>query len=304
MRVLITGGSGLLGRALIARLRGKGDECFILSRRPEIFRGQKQFSGATWLSCGDPLPEVDAVVNLAGESVAAFWTEKKKLGILQSRVEGTKALIRKLSAQRNPPRIIVSASAVGWYGDRPGELLTENSGPDPEKKFRWQVCAAWEKATEQAGGWGARVVHLRIGNVLDREGGYLWALLVPWRCGLGIGLGAPEAKLSWVGLSDAARLMEFSLENEGFRGPVNVTAPHPISQAELMEVMKSCLRPWLALRIPAWLLRVVLGKFSQAVTDSQEILPEKALGAGFKFEQGRISELFPQVSNTRKGGNS
>lgn len=300
MRVLVTGGSGLLGRALLALLLEKGHECFVLSRRPDFFRGRKIFPDAAWLSYGDPFPEVDAVVNLAGESVAGFWTKKKKEAILRSRVEGTQTLMRRLSEQKNPPRTILSASAVGWYGNRPGEMLAENSRPDPERKFRWQVCQAWEKAAEQAGDWGARVVHLRIGNVLDPGGGYLRALLVSRRCGVGIGLGAADAKLSWIGRTDAARLINFALETHAIRGPLNLTAPHPVSQAELMGTMKQCLRPWLGVRIPERLLRLVLGEFSQAVSDSQEILPEKALREGFEFEQGRLEELFARIL-TKKG---
>ena len=296
---MVTGGSGLIGRALLELLSKNGHTCWVLSRRPERFRNRDNFRHLTWLSYEDLLPEVDAVVHLAGESVAALWTRRKKEKILRSRVDGARSLIQKLAQQKNPPPIFLGASAVGWYGNRRGERLTEASAPDPEKKFRWQVCEAWEKAAAEADQWGARTVFLRIGNVLDPAGGYLQALLFPWRCGFGIGLGAKEAKLSWIGLADTVRLIVFALETEELQGALNLTTPNPVSQFELMESLRDPLRPFFALRIPTWMLRLFLGEFSQAVTDSQEILPTKALRAGFCFETDRVDQLLKKVLENR-----
>ncbi len=271
MNVLITGATGFIGRALTAHLAWLGHDITAVSRDPARASALLRVRACAW----DALPATDAIIHLAGESVAGIWTPWKRRRILESRVNTT----RQLAA--HPARVFLSASAVGYYGDRPGEVLTESSPPDPANRFRAQVCRAWEDATGCAQG---RVVQLRLGHVLALDGGYIGALLPLFRIGAGCIFGNAAARVSWITICDTVRLIGFALENDRFSGPLNITTPNSISQSELARGIAAHCNRRVLTRIPAWLLRACLGEAAQALIEDQNIRPAKALDAGFRFE--------------------
>lgn len=290
MHLLISGGTGFLGRPLVHHLRAAGHSCVVLTRNPARAAKLGVGDACSW---EEPLPRFDAVVHLAGESVVGWWTPRKRAAILSSRIETTRRLIAAL--ERHPPKVFLGASAVGYYGDRPGERLTEISSPDPRRRFRSAVCQAWEEETSHAASFGSRVVNLRLGNVLHPSGGYLGAMLPFHQLGLGAIMGERRALLSWISLHDAIRLIAFALDNTDIRGPVNLTAPAPVSQAEFARTVSNAMGNKVRIRIPALCLRVVLGEFSTALLDNQNVIPEKALQHRFCFRHRTLQDLAPEV---------
>ncbi|MES2571207.1 MAG: NAD-dependent epimerase/dehydratase family protein, partial [Verrucomicrobiota bacterium] len=223
MNVLITGATGFIGRALVLHLQAHGHHCTVASRNP-----------ARVAECGFP-PEVasirleegvprgiEAVIHLAGENVAGLWTPWKRRAITESRVGGTRWMVRAMEESAVRPRIFLCASAVGIYGNRPGEELDESSATQAEGSFRAKVCVAWEAAADEAGKLGMRVVKLRIGNVIDPEEGYFARLGKLFRTGLPFIFGNGASMIPWVSMEDCVRLITFALESERFKGPFNV----------------------------------------------------------------------------------
>ncbi len=280
MKTAITGATGFLGRALIEYLSTHGHVCLALTRDPARARATG-FPEQVEIRHIDDIPPVDAVIHLAAESPVGLWTPWKRHAIYASRVEGTRRLVAAL--RHHPPRTLLSASAIGFYGHRPGEILDESSPADPHRRFRARVCLAWEQAAAAAQHLGTRVVNLRLGNVMDPSGGFLGHLLPIHRLGAGFMLGDAEASVSWISLFDAVRLIGFALENEALNGPLNVVAPNPITQRTLATGIAGRLGRRVRGRIPAPLLRAVLGEFSSTLIDDQNVVPVKALGSGFMF---------------------
>ena len=290
MRVLITGGTGFIGRPLVAHLTGLGYDCAVLTR--DAARAVRcGFPASVKIAPGDgPLPPADVVVHLAGESIVGLWTARKRRAILVSRVEGTRRLIAALRASAVRPHTLLAASAVGIYGDRPDETLDETSPLDPAMRFRAAVCREWESAANEATDLGLRVVNLRIGNVLDPAGGYLGGLLPIYRLLGGVQLGNPQAAISWIAREDAVRLITFALANDRWFGPLNLTAPAPATQREFASELALALNRRVIVRIPPWLLEATLGEFSRALLDDQRVLPAKATAAGFAFAHPRLRD--------------
>ena len=291
MRILVTGGTGFLGHPLTAHLAGLGYECTVLTRDPARAARSGLAPGVKIAPCHGPLPPADAVIHLAGESIVGLWTRRKRHAILASRVEGTRQLVAALHASATRPHTLLSASAVGFYGDRPGETLDETSAPDPAARFRSTVCREWEAAANEAEALGIRVVNLRLGNVLAADGGYLGGLLPIYRALGGIALGNADAKISWIAREDAVRLIAFALAHDRWFGPLNVTAPHAATQREFSTALAAQLHRRVLARLPAPLLRAVLGEFSSALLDDQCVLPAKAMVAGFTFAQPTLADF-------------
>ena len=301
MRVLITGGTGFLGRPLVAHLAGLGYDCTVLTRDPER-AARSGFPGSVKIAPGDgALPPADAVIHLAGESVVGLWTQRKRRAILASRVAGTRRLVAALRASAVRPHTLLAASAIGIYGDRPGETLDETSPLDPAMRFRAVVCREWESAANEAADLGLRVVNLRIGNVLDPSGGYLGGLLPVCRLLGGVQLGNPQAALSWVAREDAVRLIAFALANDRWFGPLNVTAPAPVTQREFAAELALALSRRVIAHIPPWLIEMALGEFSRALLDDQRILPAKAATAGFPFAHPSLRDCLMAFPKPRSG---
>ena len=290
--VLLTGATGFIGRPLVEHLAARGCRCTIVSRSSAPPRDWAPPAGTAFLGHDDPWPRAHAVVNLAGESIVGLWTARKRQDVLESRMSVTRRLVDWMRRQGSPPRMFVSGSAVGWYGNRPGETLTEDSTPDPQRKFRWQVCQAWEDAARAASSdLNVRTVFLRIGNVMHRSGGYLGRAL-PWiRRGFAFVPGRADAMFSWIALPDLIRTVEFALTDPRLAGPVNAVAPEPVSQGQAMRLLAKACGVDVAGRVPAGLLRMLLGEFSTTMLDDQAVVPRRALNAGFEFQCRTFAEF-------------
>jgi uncharacterized protein (TIGR01777 family) len=292
MRVTLTGGTGFIGRALARRLLEEGHAVHLLARRrPEGTEPRAAFS--VWdAAAGDPplesLEHTQAVIHLAGEPVAQRWSEAAKARIRASRVEGTRRLVGALARLERPPGVLVSASAIGIYGSRGDEWLTESSPPG--HGFLAEVVRQWEREAQAAEALGLRVVRLRIGVVLSREGGALARMLPAFRAGLGGRLGSGRQWMSWIHLEDLVKLILFAVRTPGLRGPVNAVAPHPATNAEFTRALAAALRRPAFWRVPGFLLRALFGEMASVLLDSQRVRPEAALAAGFRFRRPELAE--------------
>ncbi|HLS89939.1 MAG TPA: TIGR01777 family oxidoreductase [Limnochordia bacterium] len=304
MKVLITGATGFVGRRLTQYLTGRGHAVSVLSRRPdsalEALPGIERAWGwdARAAAPAEAFHGVDAVVHLAGESVAGRCTARKREEIQRSRVEGTRALVEGMSkgiAKRRgadaKPRVLISASAIGYYGDRGDEELTEEAAPGDD--FLARVCRAWEREADAAGRLGVRVVRLRIGIVLG-PGGAAKPLLALGRLGLGGPLGSGRQWWSWIHIEDLLRLVEHVIASE-IEGAVNAVAPEAVRQREFARRLGRALARPAVTPAPAFLLRVVLGAFASELLSSRRVIPRRALESGFEFRYGNLDDALAQL---------
>jgi uncharacterized protein (TIGR01777 family) len=294
-RVAVAGASGFIGRALSAALHGRGCETVELVRRAPARGGEIGWSPAAGTLPQAGLRGVDAVVVLSGENIAGGrWTAERKRRLRESRVKSLGLVARTLAEIEGGPRTLVAASAIGYYGDRGDEVLTEESAPG--KGFLPGIVCEWEAAALPAKEAGLRVVHLRYGLVLDAAGGLLGQLLPLYRLGLGGPLGDGGAYMSWVSLRDAVGATVYALENESLAGPVNVTAPEPVTNAEFTRALGRALgRPTL-LRVPAFALRLALGTLAdEAILASTRALPVRLEESGFGFADPRIDTALEAI---------
>ena len=299
-RILLTGATGFVGQAVVKGLLANGHQCFVLSRNPE-HAGRMFPAGVTLLRYDSQWPAVQGVIHLAGESIVGLWTAEKRRRIMASRVQGTRQLVNWIAGLESRPEVLLSMSAVGVYGDRPGETLTESAVPDPLHKFRAKVCLAWEAEANQAARLGVRVVNLRLGNVLHPSGGYLGKLLGLYRWLPIVAMGNPQAMLSWISLEDAGRLIEFALSQPQISGPLNLTAPNPVSQAQFFQILAQSLGRRVYGRLPIWLMRLGMGSFADAFLDWQDVRPGTAQTHHFPFTRPNLEiylqQLFAQSQN-------
>lgn len=269
MDIAITGASGLIGQRLRQRLTEAGHGAHPISR------AASDATLAQILTCAD------AVVHLAGEPIAQRWTEAAKQRIFESRVNGTRRLVNALSAQSPRPRVLVSASAVGYYGSRGDQLLTETSPPGSD--FLARVAVGWEEAAQLAESLGVRVVRLRLGMVLG-HGGALAKLIPPFRFCVGGRLGSGRQWMPWIHVDDAVNLILFALNYVVIRGAVNATSPHPVTNEEFTSRLAIALHRPAFLPVPAFALRLVFGEMSEVLLASQRVLPTVAKSAGFRYQ--------------------
>jgi uncharacterized protein (TIGR01777 family) len=290
MRVTVTGATGLIGRGVVAALRERGDEVTVLSRRPGEARRALGVEAFGWQPETEPAPAEaltgrDGLVHLAGEPIAQRWTRESKRRIRSSREIGTAHLVEGL-AQANPrPRVLVSASAVGYYGARDGEPLDENAPPGAG--FLPGICEAWEAAAAGAAKLGVRVVSLRTGVLLDRADGALARMLPPFRLGLGGPVADGNQYISWIAPDDLVRLYLAALD-EDWSGPVNATAPNPVTNREFAAALGRTLSRPAVLPVPAFALRALYGEMASVVTTGQRAVPARALEHGFEFGQPEV----------------
>ncbi len=280
--IAISGASGLVGRNLRAYLGGAGHDVLPMVRG-NAGTGEIAWNPAAGTLDAAALEGLDGVVHLAGESLSAGrWTPEVKARILGSRAQGTRVLCEALAKLGRPPRVLVSASAIGWYGDG-GEAALDESSP-AGKGFLPEVCKAWEDATEPARAAGIRVVCLRIGVVLAAKGGALARMLTPFKLGLGGPLGSGHQMLSWIALDDLLGIIEAALWDPALSGPVNATAPEPVSQAVFARTLGRVLgRPAFA-PLPGAVVRLAFGEMGQALLlDGAKVLPARVLESGFAY---------------------
>ena len=293
MKIVIAGASGFIGQALVAHLLSGGHTIQTLSRTPAS--GQDRLiwdDEAAWRSA---VEQADAVINLCGASVAAKrWSDEYRDEILYSRVEPT----RKLASAR--PKILVNASAVGFYGDHGNAEITEESSPVPD--YFTHVCTRWEEATEAAVTSGARVVFLRIGQVFARGGGVIESMVnppqvpfSPWKLGLGGPLGNGRQWVPWVHRDDVLGLLTLALETPTLSGPLNAVSPHPVTAQQLADALGEALGKPARFPVPLFALRALVGEFADYLVASQRVLPKRALTLGYSFRWPSLSEALADV---------
>jgi uncharacterized protein (TIGR01777 family) len=295
MKILIGGSHGLVGTALIKSLEGDGHEIFRLVRYAPRSESEIEWSPDRYSIALARLEGFDAVVNLAGESIAeGRWTEDKKRRIRESRVKGTKLLGDALANLTERPRTFICASAIGYYGNRGDEILTETSAPGND--FLSDVCVEWEKATALATEKGIRVVNTRFGVILDRQGGALAKMLPPFRMGVGGRIGSGKQWMSWIALDDVVGALKFALVNETLNGPVNFVAPGSMTNAEFTKTLGKALSRPAIFPIPAFAVRLVFGEMADALLlASQRVEPEQLTREGYKFQYLRLAEALRNV---------
>ncbi|MCS6801507.1 MAG: TIGR01777 family oxidoreductase [Chloroflexota bacterium] len=286
MKVAITGASGFIGRKLAAVLRDAGHVPLAISHNVE--RAASALPGAEVISFNQAIadwPAVDAVVNLMGEPVTGRWTAEKKREIHDSRVIGTRKLVEAIERAGQRPRRFVSASAVGYYGDRGDEELIEDSPPG--RSFLAEVCQRWEAEAKQVGPLGVSWAIVRIGLVLGEGGGALAPLTTLFKLGLGGPIGSGRQWMPWVSLEDTARLIHFLVESD-HEGVFLATAPEPVRQAEFASALGKVLGRPAVLPAPAFAIRLVVGEFAAELLDSRRCLPARTTAVGFRFEYPRL----------------
>ena len=285
LTIAVTGATGLIGSALVQVLRARGHTVrrFVRSARGAGKGDVVWDAERTDLPAG-ALDGVDAVVNLAGAPVAQRWTSERKHEIRASRVLGTEKLARAIAAMAQKPRVLLNGSAVGYYGDRGDEVLNESSAPGHD--FLAGVCVEWERATAPAADAGVRVVLLRTGVVLSKEGGALAKLLPPFRLGMGGPLGSGEQWMSWIALEDHLRAMEHCLFVDEVRGAMNLVAPNPVRNSHFATTLGRVLARPALIPVPAIALTLMYGEMARAtLLVSQRALPDALAATGFDFRQ-------------------
>jgi uncharacterized protein (TIGR01777 family) len=294
MRVTVTGATGRVGGALVSALRGRGDEVTLLSRSPG--RARQALPGVdavAWDPAAGPAPGEalagrDAVVHLAGEDVAQRWTADAKRRILTSRETGTRNLVAGLRATEPRPRVLVSASAVGWYGPRGDEELDEQvpAGDD----FLARVVIAWEREAARAAALGMRVVQVRTGVVLDKDGGALSKMLPFFKLGVGGPVAGGRQFLSWIHLDDIVGIYLAALDGDDWSGPVNGTAPDPVTNRDFSHALGRAIRRPAFAPVPAFAVRALYGDMAEIVTQGQRAVPRRPLDLGYRFRHPDLDD--------------
>jgi uncharacterized protein len=283
VRILISGASGLIGRALTERLRSAGDRVQTLVRRnPEEAAGEIGWDPDAGALDASRLDGLDAVVHLAGRPISSRWTEETKAEIRDSRVRGTKLLADVVAQLPRRPKVFISASAIGFYGPRGDESLDETSAPGTG--FLADVCQEWEEAAAPARDAGIRTVHLRTGLVLSRAGGMLAQVLLPFKMGAGGVVGTGRQWLSWISLADTTAAIQHTIATAALFGPVNLTAPQPVPNAEFVHTLGKLLSRPTLMPLPAFAVKMILGEMGdELLLAGQKVLPKKLLASGFQF---------------------
>lgn len=289
MKIIVTGSTGLIGKALVVSLIERGDEVTCLVRGARHARRADDARKVSWNPArneldGTELEGHDAAIHLAGDPIAeGRWTDEKKKRIRESRVQGTTLLAETLARLTSPPRALLSASAVGYYGDRGAEVLSETSAPGAD--FLSGVCRDWESATEAAKVAGIRIVNLRFGVVLSGAGGALTKMLTPFRMGVGGKIGSGEQYLSWIALADVIGAIQHALAHEELAGAVNVVAPHAVTNAEFTRTLGGVLGRSTIFTVPAFAARLAFGEVADAaLLASQRAEPSRLTETNYNFK--------------------
>jgi uncharacterized protein len=308
MRVTVTGATGLIGPRVVRSLRARGDEVTVLSRDPQRARSRLESStpppsppdapvGALhtvrWDPAHEPAPstalaEREAVVHLAGENVAQRWTTSTKRAIRESRVTGTRQLVKGLAslARDERPRALVSASAIGYYGAHGDQPIDEEAPAGVD--FLAQTCAAWEAEAQAGEQLGLRVARVRIGVVLDRHGGALGKMLTPFKLGVGGPVAGGRQYISWIHTDDLVGVLMAAVDGEQWRGPINATAPEPQRNRDFSKTLGRVLHRPSLLPVPGAALRLVYGEMAEIVTTGARVLPTRALVLGYEFRHPHL----------------
>lgn len=288
MRCLVTGGTGFVGRHLVEKL----DHPVVVGRNKKHIQNLFSNIEARQLNTGesvDPMifEGIDTVFHLAGESVfKGRWNTAKKQRIRDSRVTGTRAIVQAMEKLAQPPKNLICSSAIGYYGSRGDERLTESSTPGND--FLAEVCVAWEEEALKAEQFGVRVVTVRTGVVLGKNGGALEQMLLPFKLGLGGRLGNGRQYMSWIHIDDLVGILLYAAAHENMQGPFNGVAPQPVTNSEFTSILAKTLHRPAILPVPGPALHLALGEFAKVLLGSQKVIPEKVIQSGYSY-------LFPQL---------
>lgn len=301
MKVLVTGASGLIGSALCDALLERGDEVVGLSRDPERARGRRP--GIVWHRWEPTLERppatafdgVDGVVHLLGEPIDQRWTEDAKERIMETRRTGTRNLVGTIAGLERKPAVLVSQSAVGFYGDR-GDAVLDESAPPGGESFDSKVVQAWEDAAREVKASGVRLVITRTGIVLDADHGFLAELLTPFKLGVGGPLAGGAQYLSWIHIEDEVGLLLWALDNDAVSGVVNATAPNPATNKELSKALGRALGRPAIVPVPGLVLDLKFGsEFGQVLRGGQRVVPKRALELGYEFKHPDLDEALADL---------
>jgi len=296
MKVLITGGTGFIGSALTRSLTEQGYEVTVLSRNPDSVEkicgpGIKALNNLNQLK---PEDTFHTIINLAGAPIFdARWSDARKQIIRDSRIGLTRQLVASMARMAVKPELLISGSAIGYYGDQGDTVLTEQSPTN--KDFSEQLCTDWENEAKKAEQLGVRVCLIRTGLVLAEGGGLLKRMLLPFRLGLGGRLGDGQQWMSWIHRQDWIAIARLMITDSSMQGAYNATAPNPVTNSEFARTLAHCLNRPALLPVPAWLLKILLGEMSGLVLGSQRVMPERLLALGFRFQYTDLSSALNQV---------
>jgi uncharacterized protein (TIGR01777 family) len=297
MNILITGGTGFIGHALVNSLLKEGHKVTVLSRTPDSVNkiiGNK----LTTLSNLDQLSSehsFQVIINLAGAPIFDnHWSEARKKVIRDSRIKLTEQLLAYIERASVKPELLISGSAIGYYGDQGNSVLNEASPVHPD--FSQRLCADWESTAQQAERFGIRVCLIRTGLVLAHDGGLLQRMLRPFNLGLGGILGSGQQWMSWIHRDDWISIAKTMINNQTMQGAYNATAPHPVTNSEFTKILAQHLNRPALLPIPAWLLKLLLGERSDLVLASQRVLPERLLAEGFHFQYPELLSALTKIN--------
>jgi uncharacterized protein len=299
MKVLITGASGLIGQALQRSLAAKGHQLLLASRKEPTDTDHIKWTIEEGFSDAEKLEGVDVVVHLAGENVSGGfrWTDEKKKAIRDSRILGTRSVVDAISNMKVKPKVFIASSAIGFYGERGDEAVTESSAAGDN--FLATVCKDWESESRRAEDAGIRTVLLRTGIVLSKDGGALATMLTPFKLGVGGVVGSGKQWMSWISLEDQIRIIEFAIENESIRGAINAVAPNPVTNEAFTKTLGEVLYRPTFLPLPEFAISMIFGEMGDALLlASTKVLPKRVLDAGFEFKH---TELKPAIEHAVSG---
>lgn len=296
MKILISGASGLIGKHLIPTLEAKGHEVFSLVRKAPRNEREIQWDSESGFSDDEQarLEGFDVVYHLAGENIAQTWTKENKERIKSSRTVGTRVLVGALNKTKNPPKHFIAASAIGYYGDRKDDIMTEESAPG--EGFLPEICTAWENESRKAADMGARIVLLRIGIVLAKDGGALAQMITPFSFGVGGVVGSGKQWMSWIALDDIISIAQFVLENENVRGPVNCVSPNPVTNETFTKTLGEVLYRPTIIPMPEFGVKFLFGEMGQTLLlEGTRVVPKKLEELGFTFKYPELKEAIKKA---------
>jgi len=298
MKIAITGATGLIGTRLVVALKARGDQVTVLSRSPERATAALGVEAVGWNSLAGPAPTEalsgrDAVIHLAGEPVAQRWNADSKKAIRESREIGTRNLVAGIAAADPQPTVLISSSAVGYYGKHGAEAVDETTPAGSD--FLAEVCVAWEREAVAAEALGLRVVLIRTGIVLDAEGGALKTMLPPFKAGVGGPVAGGKQYMPWIHADDIVGLYLAALDNSEWSGPVNGAAPNPVSNAEFSKALGKALGRPSIFPVPAFVIRARYGEMAELVTEGQRAVPAAANANGYQFIQPELGPALASV---------
>jgi uncharacterized protein (TIGR01777 family) len=298
MTIALTGASGFIGARLVRRLQADGHTVRALGRSDPRIPGVQfaQWDAVHHEPAAAALADAEAVIHLAGEPVAQRWSAEVKRGIRESRVAGTRNLVAALAKLPTEPRVLISASAIGYYGNRGEEILPETA--PPAKDFLAEVCVEWEREAREAAALGIRTAMTRIGIVLGKEGGALKQMLPPFRAGLGGPLGSGRQWVSWIHVDDLVDLIVFALDSN-LEGPINATSPIPVRNADFAKALAGAIGRPSVVPTPAFVVKMMFGEMANMVLASQRVVPEAATRAGFQFRHPEVRGALEDVLTSR-----